>query len=100
MAGICHALSVVASHNTRLSKHDEPGNNPLTVQMEKYQTQNSNSEGSDKMADENCSWYVWCSPVGIGILLAGIGILLFGLGVFLDLFIGHGAGVTTSVTLP
>ena len=52
------------------------------------------------MAEKDCDWYYWCSPVGIGIVLAGIGILLYGLGVFLGLFIRYGPGVTTSITVP
>jgi hypothetical protein len=52
------------------------------------------------MAEKNCSWYDWGSAVGIGIFLAGTGILLYGLGVFLGLFIRHGPGVTTSITVP
>jgi hypothetical protein len=52
------------------------------------------------MAEKDCNWYDWGSAVGIGIVLAGTGILLCGLGVFLGLFIRHGPGVTTSITVP
>jgi hypothetical protein len=52
------------------------------------------------MAEKNCDWYVWCSPVGIGILLAGSGILLYGLAAFLGLFVRLGPSVSTSVTIP
>lgn len=66
----------------------------------KYQSQNNNEEGSNKMAEKNCNWYDWSSAVGIGIFLAGTGILLYGLSIFLGLFIRHGPDVTTSITVP